>query len=39
MDWNTLTLGEALRQTARRHPDRTAIVGMGRRMSFAQLDR
>ena len=38
MDWSTLTLGEALRQTAQRHPDRTAIVGMGRRMSFAQLD-
>ena len=39
MDWNTLTLGEVLRQTAQRFPDRTAIVGMGRRMTFTQLDR
>ncbi len=39
MDWNTLTLGEALSRTARRFPERTAVVGMGRRMRFAELDR
>jgi fatty-acyl-CoA synthase len=39
MDWHALTIGEALRQTAQRDPDRTALVGMGARMSFAQLDR
>jgi fatty-acyl-CoA synthase len=38
-DWNTLTIGEALRRTAARVPQRTALVGMGTRTSFAQLDR
>lgn len=38
-DWQTLTIGEALHRTAQRDPERTALVGMGDRMSFAQLDR
>ena len=38
-DWSTLTIGEALRGTARRFPDRTALVGMGTTVSFAELDR
>jgi len=39
MDWNALTIGDALRMTAKRCPDRTAVVGMGTRLSFAALDR
>jgi fatty-acyl-CoA synthase len=39
MDWNSLTIGEALRRTAERFAQRTALVGMGTRMSFAELDR
>lgn len=38
-DWSTLTIGEALRGTARRFPDRAALVGMGTTVSFAELDR
>ena len=38
-DWGSLTYGEALRRTARRVPERTALVGMGTRTSFAELDR
>ena len=38
-DWSRITYGEALRRTARRVPERTALVGMGSRMSFAELDR
>jgi fatty-acyl-CoA synthase len=38
-DWSTLTIGEALRGTARRFPDRAALVGMGTTLSFAELDR
>lgn len=38
-DWSTLTIGAALRRTARRHPERAALVGMGLSMSFAELDR
>ncbi len=38
-DWSTLTIGEALRDTARRFPDRAALVGMGTTVSFAELDR
>ena len=39
MDWNSLTIGEALRRTADRAPDHPAVVGMGQRLGFAQLDR
>ena len=38
-DWSTLTYGDALRRSARLCPDRTALVGSGDRMSFAELDR
>jgi fatty-acyl-CoA synthase len=38
-DWTTLTIGEALRRTARRYPERAALVGMGLSMSFAEFDR
>jgi fatty-acyl-CoA synthase len=38
-DWSTLTIGEALSGTARRFPDRAALVGMGTTLSFAELDR
>jgi fatty-acyl-CoA synthase len=39
MDWRQITIGQALRQTARRVPDRTALVGQGERWSFSELDR
>ncbi len=39
MDWNTLTIGEALSRTAQRFPDRTALIGMAQRVSFFELDR
>ncbi len=39
MDWRHITIGQALRQTAQRCPDRTAVAGMGERWSFAELDR
>jgi fatty-acyl-CoA synthase len=39
MDWNTLTIGEALRATAGRFPARTALTGLGSTLSFAELDR
>ncbi|MFG1352248.1 AMP-binding protein [Xanthobacter autotrophicus] len=38
MDWRGITIGQALRATARRVPGRTAVVGMGERISFARLD-
>jgi fatty-acyl-CoA synthase len=33
------TIGQALRDTARARPDHTALVGMGERIAFADLDR
>lgn len=39
MNWREITIGDALRQTALRVPDRTAVVGLGERWSFAELDR
>ncbi|MBU6273275.1 MAG: AMP-binding protein [Betaproteobacteria bacterium] len=38
MDWTTATIGQALRDTAARTPDRIAVTGLGRRLSFAALD-
>lgn len=38
MDWQGVTIGQALRATAQRVPDRTAVAGMEERVSFAQLD-
>ena len=38
MDWNTATIGQALRDTAARVPARIAVTGLGRQLSFAQLD-
>ena len=37
--WHDITIGDALRATAARHPTRTAVVGLGQRLSFAELDR
>jgi acyl-CoA synthetase (AMP-forming)/AMP-acid ligase II len=39
MDWDTLTIGEALRRTASRFPKRIALVGADQRISFDELDR
>ena len=39
MDWDTLTIGEALRRTASRFPKRIALVGANQRISFDELDR
>lgn len=38
MDWNTLTLDLALKQSANQYPDRTAIVDGAFRISYASLD-
>ncbi|WP_437693472.1 (2,3-dihydroxybenzoyl)adenylate synthase [Sorangium sp. So ce176] len=37
--WRGETLGELLRERAARHPDRIALVGDGRRLSYGELDR
>lgn len=37
--WLRLTIGDALRDAARRAPDKTAIVTPSRRIGFAELDR
>ena len=39
MNWEQLTLGAALSQSAARHPGRLAIVDGAERISFAELDR
>ena len=39
MDWDTLTIGESLRRTASQFPQRIALVGGDKRISFAELDR
>jgi 2,3-dihydroxybenzoate-AMP ligase len=36
--WTGRTLGALLRDAARRHPDRTAVVGAGERWTYAELD-
>lgn len=38
-DWSALTYGKALRRCAGLYPDRKALVGMGRSLSFLELDR
>ena len=38
-DWSTLTYGKALRRSAELYPDRKALVGMGRSLTFFELDR
>jgi len=38
MDWNGWTIGAALRATASRHGGQPALVGMGERLTFAELD-
>jgi fatty-acyl-CoA synthase len=38
-DWTSLTYGRALRQSAQRFPDKIALSGMGRSLTYAQLDR
>jgi len=38
MDWRHITIGQALRQTAQRCPQRLAVSGMGERWTFAELD-
>ncbi|AUX23103.1 enterobactin synthase subunit E [Sorangium cellulosum] len=37
--WRGETLGEMLRDRARQHPDRVAVVSGGRRLSYGELDR
>ncbi len=39
MSWEPITIGEALRRTALRYPEREALVGEGQRITFAELDR
>jgi fatty-acyl-CoA synthase len=39
MDWKNVTIGQALRQTAERFPERIALVAENERISFADLDR
>ena len=36
--WIASTVGDALRATARRHPERTAFIGHDRTIGFAELD-
>lgn len=38
-DWGRTTIGDALRATAGRVPDRLAVAGPGERVTFAELDR
>ncbi|RYF59700.1 MAG: hypothetical protein EOO29_48780, partial [Comamonadaceae bacterium] len=38
-DWSTLTLGQAVRRSAERHPDTVAIVDGALRTSYRDLDR
>ncbi|MBU2552174.1 MAG: long-chain fatty acid--CoA ligase [Proteobacteria bacterium] len=39
MDFEDLTMPQILARTAKKHPDRDALVYMGRRISYAELDR
>jgi non-ribosomal peptide synthetase component E (peptide arylation enzyme) len=36
--WNPLTAGDALRATAARFPDKAALVGGGRRLTYGEFD-
>ena len=38
IDYEKLTVSEALTRSARRHPDRTALNYMGRRITYQELD-
>ncbi|MBN1532791.1 MAG: long-chain fatty acid--CoA ligase [Spirochaetes bacterium] len=38
IDYERITMPEALRSSARRHPDNAALIMMGNAISFAQLD-
>jgi len=38
IDYERLTVSEALTRSARRHPDRTALNYMGRRITYKELD-
>jgi fatty-acyl-CoA synthase len=38
-DWDTLTFGQALTDSAARYPDRLAVIDGTERISFAELDR
>lgn len=38
MDWRGVTIGQALRRSARLWPANEFIVGMGERLSFAEVD-
>ena len=38
-DWATLTYGAALRRCAQLYPERKALVGMGKSLTFAEFDR
>jgi long-chain acyl-CoA synthetase len=39
IDYPDMVLGEMLRQTAKKHPQRTAIIFKGARLHYAELDR
>ena len=39
MDWETLTLGEALARSAASHPSAPAVIDVDERIDFAELDR
>ena len=38
-DWECFTFDEALRESARRFPDKRALVGRGGELSYAEFDR
>ena len=39
MTWQGRTIGSALRDTVERRPDKIAVIGMGQRLTFAELNR
>lgn len=38
MNWEPVTIGEALRRSAQKHPDRVCLVGPEERLTFAEFD-
>ncbi len=38
MDWHGVTIGQALRRSAQSWPDNDFVIGMGKRLSYAEFD-